>query len=132
MILLSGDFRQTLSVIAKSTAADKINACLKSSSLWQHVRKLKLTTNMRVALQNYPTASQFSRQQLAHGYGQIPVDVSTELISIRLLALRIKLLSEHHELQRNLNLPGIKCNPFPHVLSYTISCHWRKLINVNV
>ncbi|CAB3239872.1 unnamed protein product [Arctia plantaginis] len=29
MILLSGDFRQTLPVIPRSTAADKINACLK-------------------------------------------------------------------------------------------------------
>ena len=81
MILTSGDFRQTLPVIAKSTAADEINACLKSSSLWQHVKKLKLTTNMRVALQNDPTASQFSRQLLALGNGQIPVDVSTGLIS---------------------------------------------------
>ena len=52
MILLSGDFRQTLPVIPKSTAADELNACLKSSSLWRHVKKLKLTTNMRVALQN--------------------------------------------------------------------------------
>ena len=46
MILLSGDFRQTLTVIAKPAAADEINACLKSSSLWQHVKKLKLTTNI--------------------------------------------------------------------------------------
>ena len=42
---------------------------------------LKLTSNMRVALQNDPTASQFSRQLLALGNGQIPVDVSTGLIS---------------------------------------------------
>jgi len=31
MILLSGDFRQTFPVIPKYTAADEINACLKSS-----------------------------------------------------------------------------------------------------
>lgn len=81
MILLSGDFRQTLPVIPKSTAADELNACLKSSSLWRHVKKLKLTTNMRVALQNDPSAVEFSRQPLALGNGQIPVDVSTGLIS---------------------------------------------------
>lgn len=33
MILLSGDFRQTLPVIPRSTAADEINACLKSLNL---------------------------------------------------------------------------------------------------
>ncbi|XP_037931426.1 ATP-dependent DNA helicase PIF1-like [Teleopsis dalmanni] len=46
MILLSGDFRQTLPVIPKSTAADEINACLKSSNLWRYVKKLQLVTNM--------------------------------------------------------------------------------------
>ena len=33
LILLSGDFRRTLAVIPRSTAADELNACLKSSVL---------------------------------------------------------------------------------------------------
>ncbi|GBP68489.1 ATP-dependent DNA helicase PIF1 [Eumeta japonica] len=37
MILLSGDFRQTLPVIPRSTVADELNACLKSSNLWQYL-----------------------------------------------------------------------------------------------
>lgn len=37
MILLAGDFRQTLPVIPRSTPADELNACLKSSNLWKHV-----------------------------------------------------------------------------------------------
>ncbi|XP_067643522.1 uncharacterized protein [Eurosta solidaginis] len=37
MILLAGDFRQTQPVIPKSTAADELNACLKSSHLWSWV-----------------------------------------------------------------------------------------------
>lgn len=49
MILLSGDFRQILLVIPRSTAAGEINACLKSSNLWRYANKLQLTTNMRVA-----------------------------------------------------------------------------------
>ncbi|XP_062538157.1 uncharacterized protein LOC134206452 [Armigeres subalbatus] len=40
LILLAGDFRQTLPVIPRSTAADEINACLKSSNLWRHVKTL--------------------------------------------------------------------------------------------
>ncbi|XP_073820577.1 uncharacterized protein [Musca autumnalis] len=81
LILLSGDFRQKLPVIPKSSAADELNACLKSSFLWRHVQKLQLTTNMRVALQNDLSAAEFSRQLLELGNGQIPIDVSTGLIS---------------------------------------------------
>ncbi|XP_043259365.1 uncharacterized protein LOC122403185 [Colletes gigas] len=81
MILLSGDFRQTLPVIPKSTAADAVNASLKSSSLWRFVKKLKLNTNMRVSLQNDPTADVFSKQLIAIGNGEVPVDVTTGLIS---------------------------------------------------
>ena len=57
MILLAGDFRQTLPLIPRSTAADEINACLKASILQRYVQNLKLTTNMRVALQNDISAS---------------------------------------------------------------------------
>lgn len=42
LILLAGDFRQTLPVIPRSTPADELNACLKMSNLWRHMRKLQL------------------------------------------------------------------------------------------
>ncbi|XP_068628087.1 uncharacterized protein [Battus philenor] len=64
MILLSGDFRQILPVIPRSTAADEINACLKSSNLWRYVKKLQLTTNLRVTLLNDTSAEDFSEQLL--------------------------------------------------------------------
>lgn len=81
MILLSGDFRQTLPVIPRSTAADEINACLKSSDLWRFVKKLQLTTNMRVALLSDTSAEDFSEQLLTIGNGQVPVGESSGLIS---------------------------------------------------
>ncbi|GBP90504.1 ATP-dependent DNA helicase PIF7 [Eumeta japonica] len=34
VVLLAGNFRQTLPVINKGTPADEINACLKASVLW--------------------------------------------------------------------------------------------------
>ncbi|GFV41445.1 ATP-dependent DNA helicase [Trichonephila clavipes] len=40
LILLSGDFRQTLPIIPRSTPADELHACLKSSVLWRHLHKL--------------------------------------------------------------------------------------------
>ncbi|XP_053945028.1 uncharacterized protein LOC128854731 [Anastrepha ludens] len=74
LILLSGDFRQTLPVIPRSTPADEINACLKSSFLWAHVQRLSLTTNMRVRLQNDSSAREFSMQLLKIGDGKIASD----------------------------------------------------------
>ncbi|GBP88959.1 hypothetical protein EVAR_87731_1 [Eumeta japonica] len=49
VVVLLGDFRQTLPVIERGTA-DEISACLKTSYLWTKVEKLYLTTNMRVQL----------------------------------------------------------------------------------
>ncbi|CAF4993036.1 unnamed protein product, partial [Rotaria sp. Silwood1] len=47
VVLLAGDFRQTLPVIPRGTVADELKACLKASYLWRHVRRLELKTNMR-------------------------------------------------------------------------------------
>lgn len=82
LILLAGDFRQTLPVIPRSTAADELNACLKSSNLWRHVQKLTLTTNVRVQLQNDSSAAEFSKHLLDIGNGKVPIDGSTGLITL--------------------------------------------------
>ncbi|XP_026476425.1 uncharacterized protein LOC113382083 [Ctenocephalides felis] len=81
MILLPGDFRQILPVIPRSTATDEINACLKSSNLWRYVKKLQLTTNMKVTYLNNTSAVDFSDQLLTIGNGQVPVNESSVLIS---------------------------------------------------
>lgn len=64
LIFLSGDFRQMLPVIPRSTYANEINACFKSSILWRNIHTFKLTTNMRVQIHNDPSAAQFSKQLL--------------------------------------------------------------------
>lgn len=81
IILLFDYFRQTLPVIPRATAADELNACLKSSNLWRYVKNLQLTTNMRAALLNDTSAEHFSEQLLTIGNGQVPVDESSGLIS---------------------------------------------------
>lgn len=82
LILLSGDFRQTLPVIPRSTPADEINACLKSSVLWRYVQKLTLNINMRIHLQNDPAAHEFSKQLLQIGDGKIQIDRTNGLITV--------------------------------------------------
>ncbi|XP_053968537.1 uncharacterized protein LOC128869968 [Anastrepha ludens] len=74
LILLTGDFKQTLPAIPRSTPADELNACLKASSLWRYVTKLTLNTNVRVQLQNDSSAEVFSKQLLKIGNGRIPID----------------------------------------------------------
>lgn len=74
LILLSGDFRQTLPIIPRSTYADEINACLKSSSLWRKVKILQLKTNMRVQIQNDTSAERFAEQLLDIRNGRMPVN----------------------------------------------------------
>ncbi|KAL4132861.1 hypothetical protein QTP88_009943 [Uroleucon formosanum] len=71
LLVLSGDFRQTLPVILRSTYADEINACLKSSSLWRNIKKLQLKVNMRVQMLQDPSAETFSKQLLDIGDGKL-------------------------------------------------------------
>ncbi|GBO98472.1 Carotenoid isomerooxygenase [Eumeta japonica] len=71
LLILSGDFRQTLPVIPKSTPADEINACLKKSHLWPKVQILQLTKNMRVELSKDETAAHFAKILLQIGEGDV-------------------------------------------------------------
>ena len=72
-LLLGGDFRQILPVIPKGRKADEINACVKSSILWQHVTKRSLTVNMRAHLQDDAAATDFQACLLSIGNGQLPI-----------------------------------------------------------
>ncbi|UYV71984.1 hypothetical protein LAZ67_9001443, partial [Cordylochernes scorpioides] len=74
VVLLAGDFRQTLPVVTRGTPADELNACLKSSYLWSHIVKMHLTVNMRVQLHNDTTAAQFADELLKIGEGQLETD----------------------------------------------------------
>ncbi|XP_017461157.1 PREDICTED: uncharacterized protein LOC108354487 [Rhagoletis zephyria] len=83
LILLSGDFRQTLPVIPRSTPADELAACLKSSVLWLHVQKLCLKTNLRVHLLEQDASAQtFAEQLLDLGNGTMPTDGPDHFITL--------------------------------------------------
>ena len=55
-IIVTGDFRQTLPVVPRSGPAQIIEACLKSSPLWNFFKKHKLTKNMRAAPEEHAFA----------------------------------------------------------------------------
>ncbi|GFU14574.1 ATP-dependent DNA helicase [Trichonephila clavipes] len=74
VVLLAEDFRQTLPVIERGTAADEINACLKASYLWTKVEKLYLTTNMRVQLFRDVESGAYAQKLLEIGEGHLDTD----------------------------------------------------------
>ena len=86
-LILAGDFRQTLPVIAKGTKADEIGACLKySRSIWPKVRTMRLTTNMRVHLYGDRESGSYAQLLLQIGNGTIPTDPEDGLINVYLAA----------------------------------------------
>ncbi|GBN30278.1 hypothetical protein AVEN_137090-1 [Araneus ventricosus] len=66
-MVLARNFQQTLPVMARRTRVDEMQACLKSSYLWNGIQKLGLTTNMRVHLNSDPSAQQFADNLLQLG-----------------------------------------------------------------
>ena len=52
VVCFCGDFRQTLPIIQGGLPAAVIDACLRRSYLWDNLRVLRLTTNMRLSNPN--------------------------------------------------------------------------------
>jgi len=78
-----------------------MNACLKNSNLWSHVKTLKFTTNMRVQLQNNDSGQTFSDQLLAIGNGKLPVNSISG--NIQLPAEFCNLVTSKNELVEKLS-----------------------------
>ncbi|GBP26628.1 hypothetical protein EVAR_18265_1 [Eumeta japonica] len=81
VVLLAGNFRQTLPVITRGTPAEEINACLEASVLWVHVKKFCLTTNLRAQLHNDSQAGQYAAALLKIGEDCMPSD-SNDMITL--------------------------------------------------
>ena len=72
VILLGGDFRQTLPVVRRARPAQIVEVCLKSSYIWPSVRVFHLRTNMRAGLNEQV----FVNWLLDLGNGRIPLKVN--------------------------------------------------------
>ena len=79
LILLAGEFRQTLPIVTRGTPADELKASLKVSYLWRSVKCLGL--NMIIHIHGDASAADFARHVLAIGNDAVPRDAQG-LISI--------------------------------------------------
>ena len=80
--LLCGDFRQILLVVRNGTRGAIIDASIKSSHLWRHVRIMHLTANLRVTLRGNTDAGIFSELLLTIGAGNCPIVEHPDVIGV--------------------------------------------------
>ena len=79
-LLLSGDFRQILTVVKRGTKTDHINSCLKTSVMWKNIRSMKLTKNMRVFLSINQDTATFENHLLDIGNGMTQKNNGMDII----------------------------------------------------
>lgn len=79
VVVLAGDFRQTLPIVQNGTPADQIHACIKNSWIWEHVQLHRFSINMRARLFNNVDSDNFSRILLDIGNGTRPLDADRKI-----------------------------------------------------
>lgn len=108
VVVLAGDFRQTLPVIVRGNAADMLDACLKRSALWNRVRSIPLRTNMRVHNTHDPCAECFSKNLLDLGNGIHHVNEEIECM-VELSSSFCKVVDNRESLFENV-FPSFRLN----------------------
>lgn len=78
LVVLAGDFRQTLPLVRRGTMADEIGACLKSSKLWKSINCFELKMNMRID-EHDTNANSFAQYLLKIGNGTQAIDCENRI-----------------------------------------------------
>ena len=73
-LVLADDFWQTLPVIPRGKWVDELKASVKSSYLWRNVKKLSLSTNMRVHQLGDQSSRAFANKLLILGNSNVATD----------------------------------------------------------
>ena len=89
LIVLMGDFRQILPIVPNGLRADIVSATVKNSQLWESIRIMNLTENMRVAKiaaidpspERYAKLQGYAKWLLKLGEGKVD-NVSQNIIRI--------------------------------------------------
>ena len=81
-VLFSGDFRQILPVVPRSSRADIVKACLKRSYLWEHMKTMHLHVNMRAQLTGDPESLDRAQLLLDIGDGKFAISEYPDTINV--------------------------------------------------
>merc|ERR1711884_250413 len=85
IIVIAGDFRQCLPVVKNATRPGIVKHCINQSSLWDHFKILKLTTNMRVHASGNEELEAFDKWTLKIGNGEIEsVNLPSNMIATKI------------------------------------------------
>ena len=82
VIILSGDWRQTLPVVKSASRAQIVNICLNRSHLWDKFTIRTLSVNMRVQATGDTDLEAFDKWCLNLGNGNIPICKSEDIIKL--------------------------------------------------
>ena len=82
VIILSGDWRQTLPVVKSASRAQIVNICLNRSHLWDKFTIRTLSVNMRVQATGDTDLEAFDKWCLNLGNGNIPICKSEDVIKL--------------------------------------------------
>ena len=82
ILILSGDFRQTLPVLKNSSSEAVIEAALNRSHLWKEFTVVQLKENMRVKASGDPVLEEFDNWTVSIGNGEAEQEDGTDMIKI--------------------------------------------------
>ena len=82
VLVLTGDFRQTLTVVPRASRAGVVECCISRSHLWSLFKVMKLSINMRVRASGDPELQRFDDWVLSLGDGTAPTIKGTDLVEI--------------------------------------------------
>ena len=94
ILILSGDFRQTLAVLTNANSAAVVDAALNRSHLWKHFKIMQLTENMRIRASGDPKLEAFDNWTLSVGNGEVATLEEGDMIEIPDQEQRKRLLND--------------------------------------
>ena len=91
VLVLTGDFRQTLTVVPGASRAGVVDSCINRSYLWSLFKVMTLTENMRVKASGDLELQKFDDWVLSLGDGTAPTVKDTDMVEIEdNLCIKIK------------------------------------------